>query len=230
MVDPYVYPGTSVLRNLVGLQDADALADHEAQASTLRLAQLAALRLEGAYDLAHLQGFHRFIFQDIYSWAGELRSVPLAKPGSMFALPEHIERYAAEVLRQVNDERHLHDLPRDEFAARLTRDAPMLAAVITRLMTASTPNRPPTLHSDRGTDARPCIWSVLGGRSEATRDAQTAPVSRAIGRDGGDFGPLLWTVRCCRKVEQETGKPRDRRAGECRADELVGRFRLLTVI
>jgi cell filamentation protein len=120
VVDPYVYPGTSVLRNLAGLQDADALADHEAQASTLRLAQLAALRLEGAYDVAHLQEFHHFIFQDIYSWAGELRSVPLAKPGSMFALPEHIEGYATEVLRQLNDERHLQDLPRDEFAGRLT--------------------------------------------------------------------------------------------------------------
>jgi cell filamentation protein len=120
VADPYVYPGTSVLRNLAGLHDSDVLADRETQASTLRLAQLAALRLEGAYDLAHLQEFHRFIFQDIYSWAGKLRSVPLAKPGSMFALPEHIEGYAAEVLRQLNDERHLHDLPRDEFAARLT--------------------------------------------------------------------------------------------------------------
>lgn len=38
MVDPYVYPGTSVLCNLAGLQDADALAENEAQASTLRLA------------------------------------------------------------------------------------------------------------------------------------------------------------------------------------------------
>jgi cell filamentation protein len=120
VADPYVYPGTSVLRNLAGLQDADAVADHEAQASTLRLVQLAALRVEGAYDLVHLQEFHRFIFQDIYAWAGELRNVPLAKPGSMFALPEHIEGYATEVLRQLNDERHLHDLPRDEFAARLT--------------------------------------------------------------------------------------------------------------
>ncbi|MGO9247295.1 MAG: Fic/DOC family protein [Solirubrobacteraceae bacterium] len=120
MADPYVYPETGVLRNLAGLHDADELADHEAQASTLRLVQLAALRLEGAYDLAHLQEFHRFIFQDIYSWAGELRSVPLAKPGSMFALPEHIEGYATGVLRQLNDERHLHDLPRDEFAGRLT--------------------------------------------------------------------------------------------------------------
>jgi cell filamentation protein len=120
VVDPYVYPGTSVLRNLAGLRDTDTLADHEAQASTLRLAQLAAIRLEGAYDLPHLQEFHRFIFQDIYSWAGVLRSVPLAKPGSMFALPEHIESYIKEVLRLLADERHLRGLPRQEFTERLT--------------------------------------------------------------------------------------------------------------
>lgn len=120
MADLYVYPGTAVLRNLAGLQDADTLADHEAQASTLRLAQLTALKLEGPYDLAHLQEFHRFIFQDVYSWAGELRSVPLAKPGSMFALPEHIESYATEVLRQLADERHLRGLARERFAERLT--------------------------------------------------------------------------------------------------------------
>jgi cell filamentation protein len=120
VADPYVYPGTGVLRNLAGLYDANTLADHEAQASTLRLAQLAALRLEGAYDLPHLQEFHRFIFQDIYSWAGELRSVPLAKPGSMFALPEHIESYSAEVLRRLAGEGRLFGLPRDQFAERLT--------------------------------------------------------------------------------------------------------------
>ena len=120
MADPYVYPGTGVLRNLAGLHDADTLADHEAQASTLRLAQLAAIRLEGAYDLPHLQEFHRFIFQDVYSWAGELRSVPLAKPGSMFALPEHIESYTAEVLRQLAVEGRLCALSRNQFAERLT--------------------------------------------------------------------------------------------------------------
>ena len=120
MADPYVYPGTAVLRNLGGLKDIDVLADHEAQASTLRLAQLAGLTLSGTYDLPHLQTFHRFIFQDIYSWAGHLRSVPLAKPGSMFALPEHVERYAAEVFHQLAHEQYLRELSHDEFAARLT--------------------------------------------------------------------------------------------------------------
>jgi len=118
--DPYVYPGTGVLRNLADLRDGNALADHEAQASALRLAQLAAVRLDGGYDLPHLQRFHCFIFQDVYSWAGELRSVPLAKPGSMFALPEHIASYTTEVLCQLAGEQHLHGLQRDQFADRLT--------------------------------------------------------------------------------------------------------------
>lgn len=120
MADPYVYPGTAVLRNLAGLKDTEALADHEAQTSTLRLAQLAGLTLSGSYELPHLQAFHRFIFQDIYPWAGELRSVPLAKPGSMFALPEHVESYSAEILRQLAREQHLRGLSRNKFAERLT--------------------------------------------------------------------------------------------------------------
>jgi hypothetical protein len=112
VADPYLYGGTTVLRNLAGLRDADKLAEHEAQASTLRLAQLAAVRIEGAYDLPHLQAFHHFIFQDIYAWAGELRSVDLAKPGSMFALPEYINGYLTDVLWQLADEEHLRGLTR----------------------------------------------------------------------------------------------------------------------
>ncbi|MGO9762328.1 MAG: Fic/DOC family protein [Solirubrobacteraceae bacterium] len=120
MADPYLYPGTNVLRNLAGLKDALKLAEREAQTSALRLAQLAELGLEGDYDLCHLQAFHRFIFQDIYPWAGELRSTPLAKPGSMFALPEHVESYATNVFSQLAGEGHLRGLPRDQFADRLT--------------------------------------------------------------------------------------------------------------
>ena len=104
MADPYVYPGTTVLLNHFDLRDAGTLAEREAQASTLRLAQLAAIRLEEPYDLPHLQAFHRFIFQDICPWAGDLRLVPLAKPGSMFAPPAHVESYATTVLRDLADE------------------------------------------------------------------------------------------------------------------------------
>jgi cell filamentation protein len=108
-----------VLRNRADLRDAAALAAREAQATTLRIAQLGAQRLEGAYDLAHLQRFHRFIFQDIYAWAGELRSTPLAKPGSMFAPAARIESYASAVFRQLAGEQHLDGLPHAQFVERL---------------------------------------------------------------------------------------------------------------
>ena len=163
-----------MLRNLAGLQDVDVLADHEAQASTLRLAQLAALRLEGAYDLAHLQGFHRFIFHDIYSWAGELRSVSLAKPGSMFALPEHIEGYTTKVLRQLNDEQHLHDLSRDEFAERLTHYYAEINAVhpFRRGQRARTARLPAPARSGRRPHAR---LGALGVQGVGARVAAQPP-------------------------------------------------------
>ena len=37
----------------------------------------------------------------------------------MFALPEHLESYATEVLRLLASEQHLRGLPRDQFAERL---------------------------------------------------------------------------------------------------------------
>jgi hypothetical protein len=42
----------------------------------------------------------------------------------MFALPEHIESYMAEVLHRLASERHLRELPRDQFAERLTDARP----------------------------------------------------------------------------------------------------------
>lgn len=119
MTDPYVYPGTAVLRNRAGLRDAVVLSNREAMATTVRIAQLSAQRLVGEYDLPHLQAFHHFIFQDIYPWAGELRSTPLAKPGSMFAPPAHIESYASEVFRRLVDEQHLAGLTRERFVEKV---------------------------------------------------------------------------------------------------------------
>lgn len=89
--DPYVYPGTDVLRNHFGIRDADRLSLVEASITTARLALLGHRSLPGRYDLDHLRAFHRAIFSDVYSWAGELRSVAIAKD-QLFALPSTSSR------------------------------------------------------------------------------------------------------------------------------------------
>jgi cell filamentation protein len=117
--DPYVYPGTSVLRNRFGLRDGAELAQREARITTARTIELTERPIPGAYDLAHLRTFHRHIFGDVYDWAGQIRTVTIAK-ADLFALPEHIEPYLSNVLRQLPAEDHLRGLPRDRFVERLT--------------------------------------------------------------------------------------------------------------
>ena len=102
--DPYVYPGTRCLRNRLGIRDPSELALVEAEQTSILIAQLELTRLPGRYDLAHLRAFHRRIFGDIYAWAGELRTVAIAKDESVFALPEHIEVYVTGVFAELAGE------------------------------------------------------------------------------------------------------------------------------
>lgn len=83
-VDPYLIPGSSVLKNLLNITDADTLTRAEYRLTLARRQQLHANPLAGKFDLIHLQGIHRSLFQDIYEWAGELRTVDISKRSSAF--------------------------------------------------------------------------------------------------------------------------------------------------
>ena len=75
--DPYLDLRSGVLRNRLGITDAAELARAEAELTSYRLIELRTRPLPGSYDLPHLQAFHRYIFGDVYDWAGELRTVTL---------------------------------------------------------------------------------------------------------------------------------------------------------
>ncbi len=79
MFDPYVYPGTDILKNILDIQDRQTLDDAEANYVSLRLRELAEKPLEGDYDISHLAEMHKYIFQDIYEWAGEIRIINMEK-------------------------------------------------------------------------------------------------------------------------------------------------------
>lgn len=45
-----------------------------------RMLELAAQPLDGSFDYAHMKAIHRYIFQDIYEWAGQERTAPTDGP------------------------------------------------------------------------------------------------------------------------------------------------------
>ena len=44
----------------------------------------------GQFDPDHYRALHHHLFQDVYDWAGEYRTIRIAKGNAMFCYPEHI--------------------------------------------------------------------------------------------------------------------------------------------
>ena len=80
MNDPYLYPNTEILVNKFNIKDIDALKTMEADFTSSRLKDLIQNGIRGNFNLHHLLDFHYHIFQDIYYWAGEIRTINIEKP------------------------------------------------------------------------------------------------------------------------------------------------------
>lgn len=117
--DPYFDAAHGVLRNRLGIVDRGELEQVEAELTALRLVELQEQPIPGGYDLAHLQAFHRFIFGDVYDWAGELRSVVIGK-GEVFCLPQFIGPFADDVFGRLARDGFLRGLGRTPFVDGLT--------------------------------------------------------------------------------------------------------------
>ena len=115
VADEYCYPGTTVLKNKLDLRDADELASFEAEMSDTRADEEAPA---GDLDFKHFKAVHGHLFQDVYDWAGSIRTVRISNDGSMFCYPENIESEAKKLFTQLKQDRFLRGLPNDDFASK----------------------------------------------------------------------------------------------------------------
>jgi cell filamentation protein len=121
--DPYLDPATAVLRNLLGAQAKADLDRAEADLASMRLVQLTVHPVKASGDLGELQAIHRHLFQDVYAWAGQLRTVDIRKnvEGAEFFLPvAMIERASAFAAGELGSENMLRGLDREDFVKRLS--------------------------------------------------------------------------------------------------------------
>jgi cell filamentation protein len=114
----YCYPNSLVLVNKLNIKDFAKLRDAERKLSSLRALELIENPVNGGFDLAHLAKIHGYLFQDIYEWAGKVRNVDIAK-GNMFCKAQFITTQAEEIFNKLKKEKYLHNLYRNEIAARL---------------------------------------------------------------------------------------------------------------
>lgn len=84
MTDPYLYEDVPVLRNALSIKDEKTLDLIEAEQSR---ANMMLLYEQGFQDFTPegLQSIHRFLFGDLYDWAGEFRMINIEKRERLLA-------------------------------------------------------------------------------------------------------------------------------------------------
>ena len=117
--DTYCYPGTDVLRNKAEITNAEDLDAYEGELSTLRSIEILENPIAGQFDLAHLQLIHLALFQDVYEWAGKIRTVDISRGNSRFANVRFIESAASDIFNKLARENWLRGLDADTLSKRL---------------------------------------------------------------------------------------------------------------
>lgn len=186
--DPYLYPGTSNLRNKLGLRSADAL--DRAERNLLRLRHREGVP-HGDFDLTHLRAIHCHLFQDVYEWAGELRTVELVKGTTAFMPCRYIASGLADAHRRLVGSGFLRGLDRDRFsreAGRIVGDVNHVHPFqegngrTQLLYLKQLAGQAPRPHDDR----RPCVDRGVGRRARSRLRADGAghqDGAEAVGKD-----------------------------------------------
>jgi cell filamentation protein len=104
--------------NKVRLTSYADLQRRETPLALRRLVELQHKPIPGNFDATHLQAIHRYLFQDVYEWAGEIRSVTISKPDAMFPPPQHLKRSLDSLFGELAAERLLKDLSAPVWANR----------------------------------------------------------------------------------------------------------------
>jgi cell filamentation protein len=126
MGDPHVYPGTRVLRNLENIRDAGELARFERLMTAQRLREgLPPAELSSA----RYRALHRHIFQDVYDWAGQDRTVEIAKCDSLFCLPRFIAAELDKRFAAIKAVRYLRGLTAAQFSEQAAEHISELNAI-----------------------------------------------------------------------------------------------------
>lgn len=125
-MNPYVDPATGTLYNKLGIHDRYDLKIAEYDITARRVIELRLNPIQGRFDLEHLRAIHHHIFQDVFEWAGQLRTINFSKRdianpayATAFADLATIPTLAQALAKSVRDQGFLRNMPPFDFTASM---------------------------------------------------------------------------------------------------------------
>ncbi|MDR0978594.1 MAG: Fic family protein, partial [Lachnospiraceae bacterium] len=101
----YCYANSDVLINKLNIKIEEELFLKERQFVAYRSGEIEKSPITGDFDFEHLKQIHKHLFQDVYNWAGEIRTCNIAKT-DLFCLAQHIESYGADIFAKLKKQNY----------------------------------------------------------------------------------------------------------------------------
>ena len=113
------YEGTTCLVNKFGIKNEKQLSEIEADITFAKTSKLEEIPLKGNFDLEHYKSIHKFLFEDLYSWAGELRKINISKKGTNFANADELEYLCTECFQRLKENNYYRNTDFDSFVENI---------------------------------------------------------------------------------------------------------------
>lgn len=105
----YCYPGTNVLKNKLNIKDNKLLKTAEEEITLIKQMELLKNPIKGNFSKSHLMNIHRFIFEDIYPFAGKIRREQISKADKTLYPPDLIDRELDKVFDKIKEKNMLKE-------------------------------------------------------------------------------------------------------------------------
>ena len=113
------YEGTTCLINKFGIKDDTQLSLIEGQITFAKGSELEYNPMSGNFDFEHYKAIHKYLFEDIYEWAGKIRDVDMTKKGTAFAKACEIEELAKACFARLKAENYFIGQTFDEYVSNI---------------------------------------------------------------------------------------------------------------
>lgn len=110
----YCYPSSNVLKNKLNIRDNKLLKTAEEEITLIKQMELLKNPIKGNFSKAHLMNIHKFIFEDIYSFAGKIRREQISKADTLFYPPNLIDRELDKVFAKIKEKNMLKETDKEK--------------------------------------------------------------------------------------------------------------------
>ena len=114
------YENTTVLKNKFDIRDEQQLDTLEQSITSMLIAKAAIDIPFENVDFDFYKNLHKYIFSDIYEWAGNVRKIDMSKKGTNFCSADKIEERGNAIFNRLRKNEFLKQYSDDEFIVEFT--------------------------------------------------------------------------------------------------------------